>query len=80
LDAAVIGVQQEGTEVPRAFVVMDQKITEEDVKAFVKKSVAGYKQLRGGVVFVEAIPKTASGKVLRRELRNFSESSKQAKR
>ncbi|KFX93069.1 hypothetical protein O988_07008 [Pseudogymnoascus sp. VKM F-3808] len=75
LDAAVIGVEQEGTEVPRAFVVVGKKISEDEIKSFVKSKVAGYKQLRGGVVFVDAIPKNASGKILRRELRDVSKKS-----
>jgi len=33
-----------------------------------------YKRLRGGVVFVNSLPKTASGKVVRRELKNISSS------
>jgi acyl-coenzyme A synthetase/AMP-(fatty) acid ligase len=70
LDAAVIGVESEGTEVPRAYVVADPKqINEQAVKDFVKKNAAQYKQLRGGVVFIEAIPKSASGKILRKDLR-----------
>jgi 4-coumarate--CoA ligase len=76
LDAAVIGVEQDGTEVPRAFVVIGKKISEKEIKAFVKSRVAGYKQLRGGVVFVDAIPKNASGKILRKELRKISQQSK----
>jgi acyl-coenzyme A synthetase/AMP-(fatty) acid ligase len=71
----VIGVEQEGTEVPRAFVVVGKKISEDEIKSFVKSKVAGYKQLRGGVVFVDAIPKNASGKILRRELRDVSKKS-----
>ena len=35
---------------------------------FVEERVAPHKKLRGGVIFVEAIPKTASGKILRREV------------
>jgi 4-coumarate--CoA ligase len=63
-DAAVIGVEAEGTEVPRAYVVADQKkISAGQIAAFVKGHVAGYKQLRGGVVFLDVIPKSASGKV-----------------
>jgi 4-coumarate--CoA ligase len=35
----------------------------------VAKQVAKYKQLRGGVVFIPAIPKSPSGKILRKDLR-----------
>jgi hypothetical protein len=45
LDAAVIGVQIPGTEVPRAYVVTDKDITEQEIKDFVKGHVADYKQL-----------------------------------
>jgi 4-coumarate--CoA ligase len=70
LDAAVIGVDWEGTEAPRAYVVADQsKISEEQIKAFVKEHMATYKQLRGGVIFMDAIPKSPSGKILRKDLR-----------
>jgi acyl-CoA synthetase (AMP-forming)/AMP-acid ligase II len=70
LDAAVIGVEAEGTEVPRAYVVADpKKISEQQIKDFVKKNMAGYKQLRGGVVFMAEIPKSPSGKILRKDLR-----------
>lgn len=37
--------------------------------AFVKANVASYKQLRGGVVFLDVIPKSAAGKILRKDLR-----------
>ncbi|KAH8819028.1 hypothetical protein F5884DRAFT_796 [Xylogone sp. PMI_703] len=76
LDAAVIGVTMPGTEVPRAYIVRappapgKPALSEDDVKEFVKGKVADYKQLRGGVVFVDAIPKSGSGKILRRELRD----------
>jgi acyl-coenzyme A synthetase/AMP-(fatty) acid ligase len=73
MDAAVIGVAApdgSGNEVPRAYIVADQKkITEDEVKEFVKANLAHYKQLRGGVIFLPAIPKSPSGKILRRELR-----------
>lgn len=49
--------------------VENGKLSEEDVKTFVKERLADYKQLRGGVSFVGEIPKSAIGKLLRRELR-----------
>lgn len=72
-DAAVIGVEGEGTELPRAYIIRKAaELSAEDVAAYVKAKVSGYKQLRGGVVFVESIPKLASGKILKRELREMS--------
>ena len=78
-DAAVIGVWdgQQHTEVPRGFVVRRevsdgrpvQPITAQEVVDFVKDKIARHKHLRGGVVFLEEIPKSASGKILRKELR-----------
>jgi len=71
-DCAVIGVDGEGTELPRAYVVADQsKISAQQIKDFVKANASGYKQLRGGVVFLDIIPKSPSGKILRRELRDM---------
>jgi 4-coumarate--CoA ligase len=74
LDAAVIGIPDpngSGNELPRAYVVADQaKIDAEEIKKFVKENLAQHKQLRGGVVYLEAIPKSPSGKILRRELRD----------
>ena len=62
-----------GNELPRAYVVADKaKIGEAEIKAFVKENLAQHKQLRGGVVYLEAIPKSPSGKILRRELRDMA--------
>ncbi|HXY44097.1 MAG TPA: 4-coumarate--CoA ligase family protein [Acidimicrobiales bacterium] len=71
-DAAVIGQpDEEAGEVPIGFVVLKAgaETSEEAVAAFVADQVAHYKQLRR-VTFVEAIPKSASGKILRRVLRD----------
>ncbi|KAI1425494.1 acetyl-CoA synthetase-like protein [Xylaria sp. FL1777] len=70
LDAAVIGVPGEGTEVPRAYVVANQKEIsgKEIVEWFSKQGLSGYKNLRGGVVFLDVIPKSPSGKILRKNL------------
>ncbi|KAK4502782.1 hypothetical protein PRZ48_006208 [Zasmidium cellare] len=69
-DAAVIGVQSKkyGSEVPKAFVVASA-VSGKEVMDFVKANLSGHKQLRGGVEFVDEIPKSASGKILRKELR-----------
>ena len=46
-------------------------LTEEDVIDLVAKNVDDSKQLRGGVVFVENIPKNPQGKIQRRKLRDY---------
>ena len=70
-DVAVIGIpDEEHGEVPRAYVVAKQpgKLTEENVQEYLREKAAPFKQLRGGVQFVKAIPKAPTGKILRREL------------
>ncbi|KAG0056674.1 hypothetical protein BGZ83_003917 [Gryganskiella cystojenkinii] len=72
LDAAVIGVEdpEQATEVPLAFVVREgDELTEKQVVEFVNSKVAAHKKLRGGVRFIDAIPKSAAGKILRKDLR-----------
>ncbi|XP_033337654.2 uncharacterized protein LOC117226954 [Megalopta genalis] len=73
-DAAVIGVPHpESGEVPMAFVVKqpNSMITAEEIIAFNNKNFSPQKWLRGGVRFVDAISKTPSGKIIRRELLNL---------
>jgi acyl-CoA synthetase (AMP-forming)/AMP-acid ligase II len=68
-DAAVIGLpDEEAGEIPKAFVVPSAPITLEEVTAFVAERVAPYKKLRA-VEIVDEIPKSPSGKVLRRVLK-----------
>jgi acyl-CoA synthetase (AMP-forming)/AMP-acid ligase II len=71
-DAAVIGVpDEEAGELPKAFVVRapGSELTAEDVQAFTAEHLATYKQVRI-VEFIDAVPKSLSGKILRRELRD----------
>lgn len=71
-DCAVVGCPDPGAgEVPAAFVVKSPRseLRREDVVDFLKGRLSGYKQLRGGVHFVEDIPRSPSGKVLRRKLK-----------
>jgi acyl-CoA synthetase (AMP-forming)/AMP-acid ligase II len=82
IDAAVIGVkglpgQPRELECPRAYVLRrpgpeGAKVTEEEVKQWCGTRLAKYKELTGGVVFVDAIPKNASGKILKRILRDMA--------
>ncbi|GAA1285669.1 4-coumarate--CoA ligase family protein [Pseudonocardia aurantiaca] len=71
-DAAVIGVRDgEGEEVPKAFVVRQESgadLTADDVMAYVAARIAPHKKVRV-VEFIDQIPKSASGKILRKDLR-----------
>lgn len=71
-DAAVIGViePESGEEVPKAFIVRqpDTELSADAVMEFVSGQVAPYKKVRQ-VAFIDAIPKSAAGKILRKDLR-----------
>ncbi len=70
-DVAVIGVpDDEAGEIPKAFVtaVEGETITLEEIQALVSEHLVSYKQVRQLEV-IEAIPKSAAGKILRKELR-----------
>jgi acyl-coenzyme A synthetase/AMP-(fatty) acid ligase len=67
-DAAVIpSPDEDAGEVPKAFVVLKDGATADELMAFVAARVAPYKKVRR-VEFVELIPKSPSGKILRRIL------------
>ena len=67
-DAAVIPIRDdEAGERPKAVIVAREPITAEEVMAFVAENVAYYKRI-AQVSFVETIPKSPSGKILRRVL------------
>jgi acyl-CoA synthetase (AMP-forming)/AMP-acid ligase II len=79
-DVAVVGIESEehGSEIPRAYVVPNPKVISPSqrtpaeaakIAEWLSKRVAPHKRLRGGVKFVDQIPKSASGKILRRMLR-----------
>src|SRR5579875_702907 len=71
MDSAVIGVPDpDAGELPKGFVVIRQghDVTPEDILVFANGKLAGYKKLHE-IEFIEAIPKVASGKILRRELK-----------
>ncbi len=74
-DAAVIGIEDlEAGEVPKAFVVATpgaEPPTLADLQAHVSEHLATYKQVQAMEV-MDAIPKSAAGKILRRELRDGS--------
>ena len=67
-DAAVVpSPDEEAGEIPKAFVVLKGDVTPEEVMAYVADRVAPHKRVRL-VEVVQEIPKSASGKILRRVL------------
>jgi acyl-CoA synthetase (AMP-forming)/AMP-acid ligase II len=67
-DAAVIRMpDEEAGEVPKAFVVARSELSAEEVMAWVAERVAPYKKVRA-VEFIDEVPKSLSGKILRRLL------------
>jgi len=76
LDVAVIGIYDPiKGEVPRAYIVLKPDVKESkeecrnEINMFVDKHVAEYKRLVGGIEFVQEIPKSPSGKILRKNLK-----------
>jgi acyl-CoA synthetase (AMP-forming)/AMP-acid ligase II len=76
-DAAVVGIPHPTSgEVPRAYVVLnDKSLTSKQIAEFVQNVVAPHKKLDGGVEFTDIIPKSPTGKILRKEIRKMAFSS-----
>ena len=86
VDCAVIGVADpgiEGGELPRAYIVRrpggsggpgDQQVHE-----YMRERLSSFKMLEGGIKWVDAIPKNASGKILKRILRDEAKKEGSAK-
>ncbi|KAI1809901.1 acetyl-CoA synthetase-like protein [Poronia punctata] len=86
-DCTVIPVPDESAgEVPKAYVVKsasvagksDEEVTR-DICKYVEEHKARYKWLKGGVEFIDAIPKSPSGKILRRLLKDKEREARRAK-
>ncbi|KAH7420130.1 acyl-CoA synthetases/AMP-acid ligases II [Cadophora sp. MPI-SDFR-AT-0126] len=66
---------QQGTEVPTAYVNLAPTLSEGDrsktlaeIRRYHDERVAGYKKLRGGIFYLPVLPRSPTGKLLRREL------------
>jgi acyl-CoA synthetase (AMP-forming)/AMP-acid ligase II len=85
-DAAVIGVPSgidADVEHPRAYVVRSPAaamLTENEVIDYCKERLAKYKELTGGVRFLDALPRNATGKLLKRELKAMVEVENKSRR
>ncbi|RMZ87409.1 hypothetical protein DV736_g5361, partial [Chaetothyriales sp. CBS 134916] len=75
-DAAAVGIVVHDEEMPRAYVVLQDrakgKIWEKDIQDFVAKKVANHKKLTGGVKFIDEVPKLASGKIVRKVMKQWA--------
>jgi 4-coumarate--CoA ligase len=81
-DAAVIGLPDEAAgELPLAYVVKKpgKTATEKELEKFIAENVSSQKRLRGGVIFVDEIPRNPSGKILRRHLKERAVQLKKSK-
>jgi 4-coumarate--CoA ligase len=88
-EAARCGVWDETqqTELPVAYVLLRENVPPKDghlvlqeVRDFVDGRVSAYKRLRGGVHYLESIPKTPAGKILRRLLPARLEAERKVKK
>ncbi|KAI0316386.1 phenylacetyl-CoA ligase [Amylostereum chailletii] len=91
-DACVVGLPDDYSgEVPRAFIVLkpeaaarvrvesgEEKRLMAGIAKFVADGKVAYRRLAGGVEFVDEIPKTPSGKILRRHLRDAARAQMKA--
>ena len=87
-DCAVIPVPDDAAgELPKAYVVKSNSIgieesdamVKRDIQKFIEKEKARHKWLKGGVEFIDVIPKSPSGKILRRLLRDKEKAARQKK-
>jgi acyl-coenzyme A synthetase/AMP-(fatty) acid ligase len=87
-DCTVISIPDDNAgEVPKAFVVKSSSVSIEEndrvvarkITKYVEEHKARYKWLKGGVEFIDVIPKSPSGKILRRLLRDKEKEARRAK-
>ncbi|CAG4963998.1 unnamed protein product [Colias eurytheme] len=73
-EAAVVGLpERDAGELPLAFVVLQPgaRLSEKEIQDYVAERLSNPKHLRGGVRFINEIPKNPTGKILRKELRKM---------
>lgn len=78
-DCGVIGIPDEKAgELPFAYVVKQPgvKLSDKEIMQFVADNTSNAKRLRGGVKFIDEIPRNPSGKILRRKMREMFKNSK----
>ncbi|KAK5791772.1 hypothetical protein VI817_007081 [Penicillium citrinum] len=84
-DAGVVGmwVDEMATELPVAFVVLSSEARErksssvlKEIHTWLNPKIANHKRLRGGIHVIDQIPKSPSGKILRRQLKDLLKSKK----
>lgn len=75
-DAAAVGITLDGQEWPRAYIALKEefkkKITAADIHRHMKIKVAKHKQLVGGIMFVDEVPKLQSGKIMRKVVKDWA--------
>jgi acyl-coenzyme A synthetase/AMP-(fatty) acid ligase len=76
-------VDEKATELPLAFVVLSRQAKDRDLKSVIdgihswlNPKIANHKRLRGGIHVLDQIPKSPSGKILRRQLKELLKSRK----
>ncbi|CAL4058644.1 unnamed protein product, partial [Meganyctiphanes norvegica] len=73
VDIGVTGVPHERLgEAPRAFVVCKEPLKPEELHQYMETRLASHKQLAGGITIVESLPKSATGKLLRKDLQRMA--------
>ncbi|CDW99115.1 hypothetical protein [Sporisorium scitamineum] len=84
--AAVVGVydKQQATELPLAFIELKTGHASSDslvneIDAFVRSKVSHHKYLRGGIRIIGKVPVSASGKILRKEIRKLLQAETEPK-
>ncbi|XP_014291592.1 luciferin 4-monooxygenase [Halyomorpha halys] len=75
IECCVVGKTciEQGGELPAAFIIkrLGSNLSEEDLHSYISDKVIDEKKLRGGIVFLDSIPKSPVGKVLRYELKKL---------